>query len=240
MYALIGEDFAYPVRFLVEGDFVVPDADTVKMTIRGQTGTVVSGWNQKAVDHEGKSAITVVIDGAVNAVTGGQREKRTVIVNFRYNDLPYSIQGHYFLTEYLNVTACPADVRKVFGTEFAELPDSMISIEDAYYDIIRIYGDKSVFDNALIDTDKMQMANQLIVAAAANRLVQTLMIRVNQSEMSDQESFKRFDKVDWDAYRITIADMGAEAADTVFDRSASTGGATFLDKVTPTDVITGA
>lgn len=237
MYALNGDELSYPVRFLVEGDYVVPDADSVKVTLRGQTGNVISGWNRKAIDHEAKSAIKVVIDGSANTTTGGQREKRTVIVEFEVDGVAFKRTSHYFLTDYLNITATPADVRRVFGVEPTELPDSMVSVEEAYYDLIRIYNDKTTLDTALGDSDKMQMANQLIVAAAANRVLQSLQTRLYKIEASDQESFTRFD-VDFPAMAAKVAAMGTEAADAVFDRSEVSP--PLLIKVTPTDVITGA
>lgn len=237
MYALSGEDFNYPVRFKVEDDFVVPDADSVKVTIRGQSGSVVSGWNRKAVDHAGKSAITLVIDGAANQTTGGQREKRTVIVEFEIDDVVHKCQSSYFVTDYLNITATPDDVRRVFGAEPSELPDSMISIEDAYYDLVRIYDNKTDLDAAFVDSDNMQMANQLVVAQAASKVLQAMQVRLNKIDASDQESFTRFE-VDFPALANSIARLGSEAADVVFQRGDVTSN--LFTKVTPTDVVTGA
>ena len=55
IYAVAGESLTFPVKFAVNGDLVVPDADSVTVTLRNQAGSIISGWNKKAVDHEGKN-----------------------------------------------------------------------------------------------------------------------------------------------------------------------------------------
>jgi hypothetical protein len=181
--------------------------------------------------------MALAIDGPTNTVTGGQRERRSMTVEYSVGALPYKQSYVYYLTPYLNIGSTPEDVRRVFGVQPHDLSDDEISLEDAYYEAIRIYDDKATLDAALIDPDKMKMANQLLVAIAAQGLFQAVRLRINKIETADKESFTRFD-IKWDTVQAAITQMGTQAADVVFARTESSA-PTMIDKATPTDVITG-
>ena len=239
MYVLSGEAITIPVRFRVGGNLVVPDTDSVKGTIRDQAGSIVSGWDHKTLDNGGLNTMNVPILGTVN--TASVREKRSLIVDYAYKGAGYKAIIHYFVTPWLNLTLSPQDVRDFFGANESELPDNLASPEAGYYRAIDLYSSskKSQLDAALIDPDLMQAANNIVLGLACFAVLEIMKVRIMKQELSDQESYARFDSLDMIAdFQPKIAGLVASAADAVFNRAAATP--TLFDVSVGTDVITGA
>jgi len=233
MYVTAGEGLSLQIEFKVGGDFVVPDANTVKISIRNQSGGLVSGWNQQAVNHAGLTQYPLVIPADVNTAAG--REKRSIIVDFKVGGGSHRQIIHYFVTPWLNVTVTPVDVRRFFGVSEVDLPDTDVSVEEAYYGLLQTY-DKIDIDAALVDVDMMIYANNLVLANACLSVIHSMQVRLKKSETSDDESYIR-EKIDWASFIPQLQAMATSAADVIFEREEVN--LVHFDKVTPTDVITG-
>jgi len=235
MYVTSGDAQSFPIEFRVGGELVVPDDASVTAQLRDQSGALITGWDPKAIDHDGLNTVVIEVDETANTVT--DREKRTLIVNYKVAGATYKTTLSYFVAPWVNTSVTPEDVRVFFGVNAEELPDSFIKIEDAYYKAVATY-DKVEFDQALADSGTMRLANDMILGLAALPLVQVLKIRLMQSESSDQEKYARFAKLDLDSFLPKINAMIVGGATDLFNVTEDT--AFFFDVATPTDPVTGA
>lgn len=212
IYRQGGKSFGYPIRFEVDRDLVVPDANTVKFTLEDNTGAAISGYDQLAVaPAAGATSVVVNITALANAIALPV-ELRFVAVEFQYVGKTYWFRDYYMLKPSLNFPVSERDVRGVLNLTDAELPDNVIDILHAKtklqaqnpaidFDGIVSGGDETL--PFLIDAVKYFCALESISAIKMGAM---------SSEQADNTLFKRFDKqIDFDAIAKDLGDLLAAA-----------------------------
>lgn len=198
-YHLAGEDTTVTFDFLHEGQFVVPDQGTVTYTVRGTDGTKLVD-SQSVNTGTDQTQIQVVVS-ASNNQKSGDIEKRSVVVNYQVDGHPFQMVKQYWLTDWLNFTAWPSDVRMYMGVNESELRDHEIDLTWAYFKVRREMGDNATaFDSALDATDdSAYYANMAIIYRAVLDLIPSLQLRVAQREQDDQQAYARLNNIDFEA-----------------------------------------
>ena len=197
MYFLADEDATIHVKFLHEGDFVVPDTGTVTYTLRDHDGSKLL-TNQSVTTDSSTTEINITISAAHNAKSGSL-EKRTVVIDYEVDSQVFQIVKHYWLIDFLHYTVSAQNVREWLGVNRAELPDEEIDLVRAYFGVKDDLGDdSSKLDTALQATDgKAFHGNMALVFWAVQEKIPTLQMRVAQKESDDQIAWQRLNKLDF-------------------------------------------
>jgi hypothetical protein len=237
-YEVAGRDVTVTVRFMVDGDFVVPDASSVTYTLRGNDGLPVAGQTDVAVGTTDSQTETNITIAAVRNGKAKDFENRFVTVEFKVAGQAYSATTAYRLIDWLGVTVTGDDVRSFIGLDSHELADAELDLHASYYEIKKQLGG-TVFDDALTaGDDKTLGANRAVLCHQVLRLVPSLRLRTVQREATDTASFDRYKTIDWSA----IASLAS--AELAAGLSAIAGSAvdevTIFQLTTRTDPVTGA
>lgn len=216
-YVMAGEEYVYAVDFMVDGEFVVPDEDSVSYTIRDAAGTPLAGHTNVPLILDGQSDRGFIeIPASVNEKTA-EREPRHVHVMFAVNGKPRTHAGSYILIDFLNHYVTESDVRGWLGVTPSELPDSDIDLVKAYY---AVKNDNSLANIDLTATlargDQTAFAaNEAIRMQAALQVLPSLENRIAQVEKADMLTFQRMNKLDINALRRRTAAHYAQAVQSV-------------------------
>lgn len=224
------------VEFKKDGEFVLPDAGSVKLTVRSNSGALLV--NATAVPDPSSTVTTVVISQANNTITAGTTESRYVLVEFTSGTQPLTFETKYKLTDFLPITAEPQNVRGHLGVRYGELPDSDIDLYEAYYNLLR---SNSTLATALVTTDTRAMnANRAIAIACALDLIPSMSTRAAKQDSLNNATLLR-QTIDWDAIQLKLQGELAEALAGLSLAVVTTFSVpTMFAVVTPTDVITNA
>jgi len=224
-----------PFEFIVDNELVVPEVDSVFYTLRDNDGSVLA--SNKLVETFADTTKAIITITASHNSIDTDIEKRTVILSYIVNNIPYSSVIHYKLTTYLNHTVTHKDVRAVLGVEPRELPDHSIDIISSYFDVKNDL--TAVLATVLTAGDRTSLlANKAITYKAAMNALFALQSGMLSEEASDNISYKKLlDRFDFhhfagylnNTYRDLIRQI-----DSVGDTNI-----TFVSIATPTDPITG-
>lgn len=224
------------VEFKKDGEFVIPDAGSIKFTLRSNPGTVLV--NAAAVPDPASTVTTVVVSQANNTITAGTVESRYGLIEFTFGTQPLTAELTYRLSDFLPLTAKPELVRRLLGVRYGELPDNDIDLYESYYDLLRSY---STLATALVTTDTRAMnANRAVALHCALSLIPSMPTRAAKQDSLNNATLLR-QTIDWDAIQ---AKLQGELADALagLDLVVSTvvSAPSLFVLVTPTDVITNA
>lgn len=201
---LAGEDIALQIPLRVGTEPVVPDNGSVKMTVRDNAGQIVIDKVPVTMDVASTNA-NVTVPAASNALGAGRFGMRNVIIEFTKTGRPQSARLAYRLTAWLNTTVTPDDVRAFCGLDAGELPDSVIDIVEAYFDVENDITEP-VLSAALASADNKQIAaNRIILARAVLLQIPGLALRISQNETDGVFSAQR-PKID-----LTLLELRAQA-----------------------------
>lgn len=192
-YVHAGEAIPYTIDFMVNGDYVVPDEDSVSYTIRDASGAPIPGHSGVAVVTDGQSdSVTIEIPAEVNTKTK-DREPRYVHVRYTVAGRAYTLTGSYVLIDFLNFVVEPSDVRNWLGVTPGELPDKDIDLVKAYYAVKNDSSFANVdLPSLLAEGDEVAFAvNEAIRMQAAMQVLPSLENRIAQMERADQMAFQR-------------------------------------------------
>lgn len=234
---LAGEDITLQIPLRMNGEPVVPDAGSVKLTLRDNAGQVLV--NKEAVTMGTASTeASVLIDADHNALGTGRFSNRSVLVTFTKSGRPQEVRLSYRLTAWLNTTITADDVRGFIGIDSGELPDREIDIIAAYLDVENDVTE-TVLSAALGGADAKQIAaNRLILARAVLDQIPGLQMRVSQNESNGVFSAQR-PKLDLVQLELRAQALYADNSDLVAGRLAVTQDLFIAPAVSP-DPITGA
>jgi hypothetical protein len=235
-YHLADSDLAIGIDFMVNGDAVVPEVDSVKATLRGQDGTPKSGWNNKAITTlDTSTSVSIVVEASANAVVTSP-ESRVLVVTFLHQGSQYEIRRTYMVTEWLNIAATPDQVRAYYGLTSREIPDEDVCFERLFFKLTKDI-DRADLDALFADSETALDANRLLVLMSCAEMVPSLQLRLKQSERSDQVQYLRLFKLDFD--RIT-KDIAGEIASLLDDLAITDEVQPVLLALSqPTDPVTG-
>jgi hypothetical protein len=196
MYEIANEDVTITVPLIMNGEFVVPLAGSVRYIVRGHSGSVLAGPTSIVTD-ENTTSVTITIPAALNVISGDV-ENRHLVVSFGTPSGSYQIGNTYRLVNWLNLAASAVDVRRFLGVTVDELPDDEVDLVKSYLTIKTEMG--SVFTDALSATDSsVYAANDLVVYRTVLDVIPSLQLRVIQTEKSDILSASRSSKIDYGA-----------------------------------------
>lgn len=190
LWHLSGEDLTLRFDFMVDGALVVPDAASIQLTVRGHAGVPVSPFDPQDYPSVGTS-LEVTIPGAANTLTAPDTfESRFVILNFRYNGAVQVRRHSYRVSEFLPISATPADVANLLGLVEDELPEADVDLYQAYYQILM--GTPELATALTTTSVANLLANRAIALQAALLLAPGLPARFAQSTTSADREFTRF------------------------------------------------
>lgn len=219
MYELAGEDVAVLIRYMANGDYVVPDVGSVTYTVRDNAGQPITDLiDQPITVDETTTQSVITIPAIKNAITA-DIENRFVDVKFSSGEAPYRVRVVYKLTQFLNFTASPADVRSWMGCNSNELEDADIDMVAAYFkagDLLSTDDAPNLFTDALATggLDGLN-ANQAIVYVATLQAIPSLQLRIAQSETNGVLKYSRIAKLDFNKLQKDTADRLAALAEDV-------------------------
>ena len=194
---------------LVNGEYTTPDAGSVYYSLRDNTGALVSGQTQVALTNVGTDAF-VNIASTYNAKVL-TTEIRTVILKFTVGSHPYQLIQAYRITDWLNITAVPEDVRRLFAFSRTELPDEDVDFYEAYLILDETLGG-TILSNALSSgTIKAKYANDALTYRAAFDLLPSAPLRALRKEAAGTASYERFSHVDFTELHDKIVGLLEEA-----------------------------
>lgn len=217
---LAGEDIALQISLRTyNGEPVVPDVGTVKLTVRDNAGQVVVDKEPVTMGVASTEA-AVVVEAVHNTLGAGRFAMRTVVIDFTKTGRPMSVRESYRLTAWLNTTVTPDDVRAFIGVDAGELPNTVIDIVDAYLSVEADIGE-AILTAALAGADEKQIAaNRMVLAQAVLNQIPGLPLRLSQNESNGVFSAQR-PKIDLVALEMRAQAMYADAADLTSSRLAA-------------------
>lgn len=242
MWTTAGEAFTYHFDFTFNGQYVQPDAGSVKLTLRGPNGNPLVGWDHAVQPDPTTTGIDVTIPAEHNALDAGSAfETRWLTVDYLYQGKVCKIPFSYRLTPFLPITATPEGVRHRLGVTERELPTPYIDLTEAYHRLLPTYPE--ALPAALTGSGLANLAaNAAIEIRAALDQMPSLPGRMLQSQSQDNAEFQRM-KVDFALLTTTLENQ--LAFELVTMAAALNGAVTettlsSLMLTLPTDPITGA
>lgn len=235
---LTGTNATLSVAFMFQGDYEIPDANSVTYTLRDNLGNAVPGYvDLPLTPAAGATSVSIVIPGSENT-NAKTFELRTVVVSYTVNGAGRAIPFTYRVINFVQMTATPDDVRRLLSVAANELPDSDIDLIEAYF-LVANEVTPSVLTTALSAGDITTIAaNKALAARAALEVIPTLQLRILQVEQSATDVAKRYSGVDFQAVRDYVASVYAQ------NKATFTGITTVTYEmavmVTPLDAVTGA
>lgn len=243
-YRVAGEEATFTIDFKVDGEFAIPDASSVFLTVRDSGGITYPGYNRQAISGVTTSSIEVQVDAIVQYLEES-RSPRFLTVYYSVNSKPYQVDIPYVVHQFVRATITKQSVRDLFGAEYAELPDPAVDIISAYFSLLAEYGTtmSSAFSSSAAHTE----ANSALRYYTAWTLAPQMPSRLLARERNDTSEFQRskidFDKLEQSLYasfqlhlQKTFTLMGSTE---LSDEIASVDYPIFV-VTTPTDPVTNA
>lgn len=234
---LAGEDLSLQIPLRMGTEPVVPDANSVTFTVRDNTGQVLIDKEPVLMAAASTNAY-VEVPAAENALGAGRFTTRSIIVNFTKTGRPQTARLSYRLTDWLNTTVTADDVRAFCGLDAGELPDSVIDLVEAYFDVENDVSEP-ILTAALGAADQTQVAaNRMILARAVLLQIPGLALRVSQNESNGVFSAQR-PKIDLTQLEARAQALYAESSTLTTSREEAVADL-FLAPALAPDPITGA
>src|SRR5687768_15067284 len=115
-----GRDNTFHIPILLDGEFAVPDPGSIKLTLRGNDGAIVAGYDQLAQPDTGMSSVSVVTPAAVNGIGASSFETRYIIIDYAVDGKPCVAQKSYRLSVFLPTHVTAGVVRTFLGMDIEE------------------------------------------------------------------------------------------------------------------------
>lgn len=192
-WRLAGQPQTVVMQFMVDGQPVIPDADSITFTAWDNAGEIIRQvpWVQpvEAVPTQ----IEVVLETDLgNIPADAQFESRYVRADFKWESKPYFVKTNYRLYRMVPMTVEPQTVRSIIGADYEELPDYSIDLVEAYFYLSMAFN-TGVLRAALARADKIALvANDAIALQAAVTVLPSLQSRLLKADKIDNAGFTRF------------------------------------------------
>lgn len=228
------------VEFLSDGEFVVPDSGSLFLTLRGNAGAVIGGYDNLALPDVTVSTMSYTVPQAVNVIGAVDFETRYSRVDFKVGGKPFVSEQTYKLGPFVPISAEEAEVRAIFGVRDLELPDADIDLRGAYYLLKEAYPEAMA--TALTTTATSWWANRAIVLTAAQQVAPSMPVRALKEEGLNNATQIRA-SIDWERLMAAISSELAATIGKLQEAASvsSSGGLTPLLVLSlPTDPVTNA
>lgn len=240
-WRIAGEVAAVAAEFLIDGEYVTPDGGNITVTIRGNTGVIISGYDSLPITSLDPNKVVYSVPADVNEIAvDALFETRYATFYYTVDANPYTVPVVYRLTPFLGLQLTPNNVRDLIGVQETELPNSVIAMEESYFDLLSIYG--TDFTTAMSSSNRATIAaNKMVALKAAINVLPSLQARMFKIETSHNETRER-NKMDFERLKNDLMQALAEAAEVMLEEvgNAAAFNTSHFLVVTPTDPITGA
>ena len=213
----------------VDGDFAVADPGTLRLLLRDNVGTVITGYDRVALDDPTTQLVSVTIPAEVNVIADVLFETRYATFEYQVNGRHLSHKIIYRLNNFIPLQALPEDVRGLLGAEEKELPDADIDLLESYLLLLAEHGDD--FNEIVLH------ANWSVVLHAAIRVLPGLPAKMLQTEQFNNAESQRM-KVNFSSLRNTLERQLEESLQATLGAPALPL-PSLLVVSTPTDPVTG-
>lgn len=236
-WCVSGQGNTVLVEFKKDGEFVIPDPGSIKLTIRSNSGLVVGGYDKQAQVGVLSSTWLLAVPGAVN-ITNEEREARYIIVDFTSGNYPCSFRVSYRLTAFLPIQVLPQDVRTLLGLREEELKDFEVEIYDAYFALLR--SNPALGANLVTGNDATMYANKAIALKAALLVMPSVPLRAAKQDSLNNATLLRA-TIDYGKLQAELEGQLSDALANMGSVTAISYAATpLLLLTTPVDPITNA
>ena len=190
-WRLAGQAQAVILEFIVDGQPVVPDANTIEFTAWDNEGLMIQKYTFSQPSNSVPTQMEVVMSLSLSNIPPTTLfESRYLRADFKYNSKPYSVSGSYRLHHMIPMTVGPQSVRALVGADNDELPDRDIDLVEAYIELAASFGTN--LDLALRRTDNISIAaNRAISLQAAIIRCPSLQSRLLKLEKADNAGYQR-------------------------------------------------
>lgn len=185
-----GTDLQLLFKTKINGDLVVPDAGSLRLTLRDLTGTIRSGYDQKLLPDTQLNSVKVTIPASESfLVAGSNYETRFARLDFTSQGKANSVTITYRLIRFVPYTVTPDSVRETLGVSVGELDDSAIDLYKTYLKLAT----QTAFATAISsDTVQGLYANDVLRLTEALTLAPSLRARILKGEEKDNALYTRF------------------------------------------------
>ena len=241
-WRITDKDAVIAIEFMRDGEFAIPDVGSVTLTLRGNDGAVLPGFDELPVIDNGTSTQTVTIPQAQNQIAvGAKLETRYGAISYSVDAVPHNYGFVYRLTPFLPLQQTVGGVRAFIGADSAELPDSDIDLMEAYFALEALLGVK--FTEALTATSRASLiANRMLGLKAAITTLPSMQTRLRKSQTSHNEQIQKF-VINFEQLKADLEkdllDATTELTDLI-DGPTTTAVTPIFQLSQPIDVITGA
>lgn len=203
-YAASDKDYGYRIQFILDGQPVSPSEATY--TVTDNAGAVVESLEDVAVllPNLGDTYADIVIPAAANEKTLAN-EVRYVTVTFTHGGLTHTFTDFYFLRDGIRLPISPDDVRSLIGATSSEIADSQVDLFSAYAQV-QTDAPNVNLDAILTSGDaRFPALLEAVKVKAAMNLSTTFETSIMQMEQADNTLYRRFEEIDFDSMRNTLA-----------------------------------
>lgn len=185
-----GTDLQLLFKTKINGEFVVPDSGSLKLTLRDTTATIRPGFDQKLLPDTAINVVKVTIPASENTlVPGSNYETRFARLEFTSQGKASMVEIIYRIIRFIPYTVTPDSVRETLGVSIGELDDSAVDLYKTYLKL----SSNSAFAAAIVSNDlKTIYANDVLRLTEALELAPSLRARILKGEEKDNSLYTRF------------------------------------------------
>lgn len=234
MWIVAGKDALIRLPFSFEQEPIIPDANSVKLTVRDNAGQVIAGYDRMPLVVE-STFYHLTLPSVVNSIGSTLFETRFLTVEYTAGNVPQVWETSYNLCQYVPLSTSASKVRAYLGVLSDELPDSDIDLHEAYFELLQDFPDLPTW---LTDGGYKQMAaNQAISLKAALKAIPSLQLRVLAVDKNDVAEFQRLKNIDFNKLEMALLSQIEKALSTASDSVETVP--TLMVVTSPTDPVTG-
>lgn len=131
--ATSGEPITLPVELTLGGEFVVPDAGSLSMTLRAGDGTILK---QEDLPDTSLSTVQIAIDASYNTLADGDDlALRFLRLDWTVASKPAMTLVSYQVTPSVFFAFGPREIRALLGATVEEFPDDSFAVYQAYLNL---------------------------------------------------------------------------------------------------------
>lgn len=242
MWTLAGEEATVTADLKVDGQFIVPDQGSIKVTLRDRAGVAIEDWNRKVLPDTENTVVEFVIPAALTFLeTSEQLGAIYARVEWKFEGRPYNRSLVVRLAHFTPIQATEDGVRNHLGAGEHEVPNDAIDLYAAYYKLLPLYTDTLPVALRSTVAAACLAANNAIEVQAALVQLPALAAKLAQSETQESTSKTRMklDTFKLEKDLLDLLDKELNDMETALSGIESYTPVTRFLVAVPTDVITG-
>lgn len=233
-----GTDLQLLFKIKLAGEFAVPDAGSLRLTLRDTSATIRPGYDQKLLPDTAINTLKVTIPASENTlVPGSAYETRFARLDFTSQGKAGAVETIYRIIPFIPYTVTPQSVRETLGVSIGELDDDAVDLYKTYLKL----SVNSAFASSIVSNDlKTIYANDILRIQEALQLAPSLRVRILKGEEKDNSLYTRFN-FDFNELIAELRNSLVEAQNQWLAASGETSniGVTIFRVSEPVDRVTG-